>query len=236
MDTLGMLFAALLTVMVLSYLIGDNVLFRIATYLFVGIASGYAGAVAWFSVIRPGLIDPLIAAGPAGLIDPGVFGALIIPWLLAVLLLLKISPMTTRYGNVSVAILVGVGAGVIVGGGITGTLIPQTIAATDSITLDVLVPQTGQDLGLWAEEIMSGFVILIAAISTLLFFRFAAQKEATGTAHRSKFNAIIAYIGQVFIALTFGVMYAGALAATVIILSERFQMIGSLFRSLLGGA
>ena len=42
-DLIGMFFAAVLTIMVLSYMIGDNVLFRIATYLFVGVASGYTG-------------------------------------------------------------------------------------------------------------------------------------------------------------------------------------------------
>src|SRR3990172_4998097 len=46
LETLGTLLAAVLTVMVLSYILGDNALFRIATYLFVGVASGYAAAVA----------------------------------------------------------------------------------------------------------------------------------------------------------------------------------------------
>ena len=52
-DLIGMFFAAVLTIMVLSYMIGDNVLFRVATYLFVGVASGYAGSIAYQNVIRP---------------------------------------------------------------------------------------------------------------------------------------------------------------------------------------
>ena len=42
-----------LTVMIFSYLIGDNPLFRIAVYLFVGVASGYAAAVIVRKPTRP---------------------------------------------------------------------------------------------------------------------------------------------------------------------------------------
>jgi hypothetical protein len=85
------------------------------------------------------------------------------------------------------------------------------------------------------EEIVSGFILLIAALSTLLYFRFGAQKEATGQTRRSRLNAIVAYIGQVFIALTFGVMFAGALSASILVLADRFQFIGGLLNSFLGG-
>jgi hypothetical protein len=45
----------------------------------------------------------------------------------------------------------------------------------------------------------------------------------------------MAVIGKVFIALTFGVMYAGALAASIIVLAERFQFLGGTLSSLFGG-
>ena len=50
---IGPIVAMLLTVMVLSYLIGDNPLFRIASHLFIGVAAGYACALATilFSII-----------------------------------------------------------------------------------------------------------------------------------------------------------------------------------------
>ena len=43
----------ILTLMVFSYLIGDNPLFRIAIYLFIGVSSGYAAAVVVRSVLLP---------------------------------------------------------------------------------------------------------------------------------------------------------------------------------------
>ncbi|NOR88719.1 MAG: hypothetical protein GQ524_00545, partial [Anaerolineales bacterium] len=53
LDFIEMIIAAFITVMILSYVIGDNVLFRIATYLFIGIASGFAGAIAWENIVKP---------------------------------------------------------------------------------------------------------------------------------------------------------------------------------------
>ena len=60
---IGPIVAALLTIMVLSYLIGDNPFFRLATHLFIGVAAGYAGALAARSVLWPGLLQPILQAG-----------------------------------------------------------------------------------------------------------------------------------------------------------------------------
>ena len=43
----------LLTLMILSYLVGDNPAFRVAVYIFVGVSAGYVAAVAWWQVIYP---------------------------------------------------------------------------------------------------------------------------------------------------------------------------------------
>lgn len=234
-ETLGTILATLLTIMVLSYLISDNVLFRIATYLFVGVASGYAGAIAYFYVIRPYLIDPLFESGISGLLEPAAIGTIIIPWILTILLLFKASPRLSRFGSLPMALMVGVGAGVIVGGGIMGTLIPQTRAATATLTSEILIPKAGEDAGIWIEGIVSGFILILATISSLLYFRFGAKQGVTGVTSRTKFNAAMAVVGKVFIALTFGVMYAGALAASIIVLAERFQFLGDTLTSLFGG-
>ena len=42
---LAVLSLVLLTLMVFSYILGDNVLFKLATHIFVGVAVGYAAAI-----------------------------------------------------------------------------------------------------------------------------------------------------------------------------------------------
>ena len=103
--------ASVLTIMVLSYLIGDNPLFKLAMHLLIGVAAGYAGAVAIHNVLIPGLIQPILDAGITGLLDPQLVVAVIVPLGLTILLFLKVSPSTARYGTVSIVLVVGVGAG-----------------------------------------------------------------------------------------------------------------------------
>lgn len=234
-DLLGMFFAALLTIMVLSYIIGDNVLFRTATYLFVGVASGYAGSIAYQNVIRPALIDPVIQNGPANIFRPDAIPIFLIPWLLTVVLLLKVSPRLARYGSFPIALLVGVGAAVIVGGGITGTLIPQSYAAADVLSQESIFPSAGEEPFVWLENLIGALILLLATISTLIYFRFAARREITGQAQRSRITAVLAYIGRIFIAITFGVMYAGTLTASMLILTQRFQFLRQVLQLLIGG-
>ena len=100
----------LLTFMILSYLIGDNPAFRVAVYLFIGVAAGYAASVAWWQVLWPRLMLPLLT----GSFFERILA--IIPLVLGVLLLMKLSPRTARLGGIPVAFLVGVGAAVAVGG------------------------------------------------------------------------------------------------------------------------
>lgn len=227
-DLFGGLLAWLLTLMVLSFLIRDNPLFRVATYVFVGVASGYAGAIAWHNVLKPALIDPVVARGPSALLDV----TLIVPWVLILLLLFKLSPATSRLGSISTALLVGVGAGVVVGGAITGTLIPQSVAAMATLSPAAVTPTTGET-GL--ERTFSVLVLLVGTVSTLVYFQFTARKTAAGDAQRAAVVDAVAWVGRLFIAVTFGVMYAGVLMATLVILSERVQFLVTYVAQFFGG-
>jgi hypothetical protein len=238
LDFIEMIVAAFITVMILSYVIGDNVLFRIATYLFIGVASGFAGAIAWENVIKPTLITPLIDGEGGFLMLFSREGAVtfLIPWMLVLFLLLKLSPKLSRFGSFPMALLVGVGAAVVVGGSITGTLVPQSIAAAETLSQDVVFPSAGEPLSVWLEGLISALVVVLATISVLIYFRFSAQRDLTGGARRSKIAEVFAYLGQIFIAVTFGVMYAGALMATIVILAQRFQFLHDVVTRIVGGA
>jgi hypothetical protein len=244
-ELIGTIIAALLTVIVLSYLIGDNALFRVATHMFIGIAAGYAGSMAWHSVLKPTLIDPVLETGLPGILDgsllSGAQGRLMIgAWILILMMLLKLSPSTSRWGTLPLVIMVGVGAGVIIGGAITGTLIPQSSAAVVSLNPGSFPPpSTGNFLELlerllvWIEPVVNVLIMLVGTVCTLLYFHFTAKKSPTGVGERPAVIEQAAKVGKVFIAITFGTMYAGALAATLIVLSERMDFLVNLVRDLL---
>lgn len=227
----GTIISALLTIMVLTYLLGDNFLFRLATYLFIGVAAGYAGSIAWHNVLWPGLIEPLFNRELAEIFRPASIVTLVIPWLLVLLLLLKISPSASRYAGLPTALLVGVAAAVIVGGGISGTLIPQSLAAMETLDPGVQAPLTGESGN---ERVANVIIMLMGTISTLIYFRFTARREITGEARRTRFTEFVATIGRLFIAVTFGVMYAGAIAASIVVLTERIQFLKEVLNLLVG--
>lgn len=222
LDFVGTLIAALLTVMVLSYIIGDNFLFRLATYIFIGVASGYAGSVAVHSVLGPGLFSQLLNNDLQVIFEAPNIIKWVFPCLLILLLTLRIFPGGARYGGLPMAILVGVGAAVVVGGGITGTLIPQSLGATE--TVDALLRTSNAEEPVY-ERVLYAVVMPLGTISTLMYFRFSAKRELSGAARRSFITSVLAVVGKFFIAATFGIMYAGALASSIVILAERFQFL-----------
>lgn len=119
--------SAILTILVLVYLFaGSNPLFKAVSYSFVGVAAGYVLALVLFQVLMPRLVTPLMR---------GDFLAVLAPLVLGLLLLFKLSPRLSFIGSLSMAVMVGVGAAVAIGGAIFGTLFGQvggTFAAVSS--------------------------------------------------------------------------------------------------------
>lgn len=212
-DLLTGLVSFLLTLMVLSYLIGDNPAFRIAIYLFIGVSAGYAAAVAWNQVLLPRLFRPLLDGGWTNFV-------LLVPLLLGLLMLAKLSPRTAALGNPSLAVIVGVGAAVAIGGAVFGTLFPQTQAVLNEFDL----PAVSEGWSKWLGVLGEGLVMLVGTVSTLVYFQFSA-KSTPGGPQRGKFVNFLGWVGQVFIAITFGVLFAGVFAAAMTALIERLSFI-----------
>ncbi len=219
-DLVTGLISFLLTLMVLSYLIGDNPAFRVAIYLFIGVTAGYAAAIAWNQVLKPRLFLPLLQGGWTNLL-------LIIPLVLGVLLFTKLSARTAWLGSPSLALIVGVGAAVAIGGAVLGTLFPQAQAAASLFDL----PPVVEGVPGWLAALGEAVLMLIGTISTLVFFQFTARAKPGGV-RRGRLATAIAGVGQVFIAITFGVLFAGALAAALTALIERMDFLVTFIGSL----
>lgn len=232
-SVLGPLAAALLTLMVLSYLIGDNPLFRIAAYLFIGVASGYAGAIVVRSVLWPGLIDPVLQAGVGGLLDPTLITQVLLPGILVVLLLFKLSPGIGRLGSLSLVLLLGVAAAVVVGGAITGTLLPQTAATVQTLNPMAVAPRTGET---GIERLTNAVILLSGTLLTLASFRFTQRKPKGQESGHSMgpWQRGVRQVAGLFVAITFGVMFGGALLAAVVVLAQRVQFLWSTVLGLVG--
>lgn len=226
-EQVGLWLAALLTVFTLSYAFGDNPLFRSAAYLFVGVAAGYAAAVAVEDVLFPYLIDPILAlAAGTPVIDAG---ELAMRSGLTVLLLTKLSPRTARLGNPVSALVVGVGAALAVAGALQGTIIPQVGAARsvfDAQTVELALQ--GGYYGEAAGVLLQGFILLVATISTLAYFHFGARERGNLAPRRNILIDALAWVGRIFIAITLATLFSGVLLAALAALVERLGYLVSL--------
>ncbi len=204
----------LLTVMVLSYLIGDNPAFRVAVYLFIGVSSGYAATIIVYHVLLPKLAE----------IQSNVL--LLIPLVLGVSLLAKLSPRISWIGNFAMAMLVGVGAATALGGALLGTLIPQAQAAMDAFSL-----RSSSAPGL---QFVEAVVMLVGTVLTLAAFQFGARRTPDGTVKRNIILEWAAWLGRLFIAITLGVLFAGVYMAALTAMIERLNSVINFIRQLIG--
>lgn len=214
-DLISGVLSFLFTLLIFSYLLGDNPLFRIAVYIFVGISSGYIAAVVWWQVLLPRLITPLITAMISGSIAEKVF--MLVPLFGAVLILMKVSSRLAGMGRIAMAFLVGVGAAVTIAGALTGTLIPQTLGTINAFDM---VAATARNITP-VEVIFSGVFILAGTIFTLIYFHFGARPKTDGSMQRFGLIEIFAWVGRIFIGITLGAVFAGVYAAALTALIER---------------
>lgn len=201
-EAISALIGLFLTVLVFSYLIGDNPLFRTALYLFIGISSGYAAVIVWHSVLMPRLFVPLLSA------DPGQLLPVVVPLGLSVSLLAKLSPRISWLGSFAMAMLVGVGAATALSGAVVGTLIPQARAA------------------------MGGIFMMVGTALTLVYFQFSATRAADGSVKRNAIFEFLAQLGRIFIAITLGVLFAGVYMAALTAMIERLSAMINFVKSL----
>jgi hypothetical protein len=213
LDLIGALLGFVLTIFTLSYIWGDNVLFRIATHLFVGVAAGYVTIVVIHNVILPHLFWPFLEGDRS----EKIFAILFL--ILSVLMLTKISPRLNTLGNPAIAYLVGVGAAAAIGGAVIGTIFPQV-----SKSIDVF----------FENNIFDAFLIFVGTLSTLLYFQFGIRRKNNDDEEpqRPIWMDTISKIGQFFIAVTFGALFSGVYLAAITALIERASFLWNLIRNI----
>jgi len=213
LDLVGALLGFTLTILVFSYIfVGDNVLFRIATHLFIGVTAGYVTIVVIHNVILPQMVFPFAGEDR----NAKLFAMLFL--ILGALMLTKISPRLNKLGNPAMAYLVGVGAAAAIGGSVVGTIFPQA-----SMTMNVF-----NDNGF-----VDAIVIIVGTLTTLLYFHFGIRRKDSEdqSAQRPAWLEAIGRVGQFFIAVTFGALFSGVYLAAITALIERMSFIWNLILS-----
>ncbi|QPC83482.1 hypothetical protein G4Y79_03615 [Phototrophicus methaneseepsis] len=208
---LGALLGFVFTLLIFSYLLGDNFLYRLAISVFVGLAAAFTSIVTFQSVIAP-LWQSTSGYGETAL--------LIVALLLAIMLLFKPLQSAASFTNLALAVLIGVGAAVAVVGAVAGTLIPLSLSTAGATS---------------SEGLFEGFVIFLGVASSLVYFQYAARRRPDGVVVRGPIIRTIAIVGETFVMLTLGSVYGAAILTSLTVLVERLGFLVNFIASAIGG-
>jgi len=216
-EILGLIIGTVITLMIFSYLLGDNALYRWALAVLVGSAIGYAAGIAidfvWQQWITPALSNS----------ESAINLTYTVPLILGALLLLKGFPPVRFLGKISVlgnaplGYLVGVGAGVAVSGVLTGTLIPQVLATGQGVRLDAGI-----------LELLQGVIVLIGTLSVLLLFAARPNTQSLEREKSSLSQRSIRRLGGFFLVVGLGAAFAGAITSALTAMVIRLSQINDL--------
>jgi hypothetical protein len=223
-DPISVIIGFILTILILSYIIGDNILFRVAVHLFIGVASGYAAVLILYNVIWHQAVVPVLQVFTENKpLNWSAFAIQIIPaLLLSIWMLTKLSPRLARGGTPVLAFLTGVGAATVIGGAVLGTLFPQVGASANVLNIHAAPPALNNMVG-W---FINALIILVGTVTTLIFFQFGMRRQEEGeSAQQPLFMEYLSTVGQGFLVVTLGVLFAGVYLATLAALIDRIRFL-----------
>jgi len=199
-----------LTLMVFSYVFGDNLFFRVALTILVGVSAGFTAAVLITKVLIPVLIDPLSTARGWGWVWT------VVPLLLAIMVALMLIPRLSHMGKLPLAFLVGVFAALTIFGGVRGTIAPQLLAIINQFS-----PQLLQNMGQpdWAR-IVWAVMVLLGVIAVMVYFHQFTKKTERSEPTSNLLEGI-GSIGQIFIGITLGAVFVTVFSTALVALISR---------------
>jgi hypothetical protein len=195
LEFIGITIAALLTLCIYSFLYKDNPFYKFAEHIFAGLSAGYYVGLVWHSIIKVQLIGPLFEDHDFIFIIPAVLG---------ILMFARFVPRIAWLSRISLAFVMGNTAGIFLIQQLHGFVLPQV-----RNTFTVPLGSPGQ--------IVSGAVIIVGVISTLIYFYFSKE-------HKGALGAT-ASVGIFFIMISFGASFGYTVMARVSLLIGRAQFL-----------
>ncbi|HCV25685.1 MAG TPA: hypothetical protein DGN59_19685 [Candidatus Latescibacteria bacterium] len=200
--SLGVITAAGLTVSLYSFLYRDNPLFKLAEHIFVGVAAAYIFGIYWYQSLYGEVVVRIFGIGD----DPATMTQrllLLVPSVLGLLILTRMSVKIGWLSRISFAFVVGVGAGFTIPRYISAFLLSQIEATIRPITMDV----DGLNL----------LLILIGVVGVLVYFFFSVE-------HRGVVGGI-SKVGIWFLMISFGASFGYTIMARLSLLIGRIRFL-----------
>ncbi len=187
--------AAFFTIAMYSFLYKDNVVYKVAENIFVGVAAGYLVVIEYFNIVHPDLIVPLFRDGKL---------ILVIPAILMLMIFARLHQPMAHLSRIPIAFIIGVGAGL---------AIPTTIKAMilEQIRGSLSIQYFGPDATVWT--VIGGVILFFGTVCTLVYFFFSKPHEGA--------FGYVAKVGTYVIMIGFGASFGYTVMARISLLIGR---------------
>jgi hypothetical protein len=196
----GVWIAAILTLFIYSFLYRDNVLYKIAEHLVVGVSVGYTIVIYYFNYIESYLIQPL--RNPEESMAYKVI--LIVPIILGVFMLTRLIPRISWMSRFSIAFYMG---------GYAGMSIPPTTQAR----IIQQMKSTMIPLNTFSFETLNNLLLIAGVLATLTYFFFSIK-------HRGAIGKFTR-LGIIYLMVGFGASFGYTVMARISLLIGRLQFL-----------
>ena len=207
----GIWVGALLTLFVFSFLYKDNPFYKFAEHLFVGVSAGYYIVLNFWTVLWVNLIVPLGAAfggrlpgGPLHVQQGDYRALLLVPAVLGLLLFTRLTGRFDWLSRWSLAVILGVYAGLKTTGFAQGDLVAQVQASLRPLWI------AGDP---WGS--VNAILLTVGLVCSLLFFFYSRE-------HKGLLGGV-SRVGTWFLMIAFGAGYGYTVMSRISLLIGRFQ-------------
>ncbi|MCX7918834.1 MAG: hypothetical protein N3A72_04335 [bacterium] len=194
-EIFGIWLAAGLTIAIYSFLYKDNPAYKLAEHIYVGISAGYTVCIAYFNVIDPNLIKELTEKRNFIVLIPAVLGLLMYS---------RFFKKFSWISRISIAFVIGAGAGISVPNSIQALLLKHT-----SATIAPLFSNDGFQI--------NSLIIIVGVTAVLIYFFFSIEQ--------GKGLKTVSWLGIIFIMVSFGASFGYTVMGRVSLVIGRIRFL-----------
>jgi len=203
-DVVGVWVAAFFTLAIFSFLYGDNPIYKLAEHVFIGVSTGYLVLVTLQQALQRDVYEPLF-------VNPEREYIVIVPFLLGVLMFARFAPKAAWVSRISIAIIVGITAGIGIPATVQGILLRHTYATVEPFGLGT--PTQAASAG----ALLDAILVFIGVICVVIYFFFSVPQKGAVKA--------VARTGLIYLMLFFGAAFGYTIMGRVSILIGRMRFL-----------
>jgi hypothetical protein len=205
-QSVGILIAGALTLMMYSFLYKDNLFYKFGEHLYVGISVGYLVDITWFNVVTPQFIVPFFLQRNYILIIPAILGLMMLARFVRQISWLSRTPM---------AFFVGLGCGMAIPAVLNASILEQLHSTVMQLWVQGKIADVGATVWWW--NTIGLWLVFLGVLSVLFYFYFSIEHKG-----------IVGKLGNIgiwFIMISFGASFGYTVMARTSLLIGRVQFL-----------